>query len=666
MLVLPENQRLLSIDRRKQLALAQLVVLFPLLFSLPAVIAVLILLPPGWVLFCSLKNRKAQVNRWLLVGLTLAVAVLVWRYFGTLRGKDAGVALIAVMYSLKILESWKYRELNLLLTLGFFVLSMSFLFTQSFWLLLYMFAAYGFLLLVLMKANAYENLAFNWRTSAKLLAWTLPLMILMFLFFPRLPGPLWKMPGQSSAGTGISDSMTPGDIGVLNLSNDPAFRVKFIEEPTLLPAQLYWRGLVFENYDGLTWRADPRRREISATVDYEDENLLSYFVTLEATRQRWLFGLDIPIEIDANARGRSDGTFVSRFDINKRVRYQMTSALNSVIEPELSSVAREINLSIPGNSNPQAVQWSQEQYAQIKDPKNYVDFLLRYINQQPFYYTLQPPIMAEQMVDDFWFNHKRGFCEHYASSMVFMLRAAGIPARVITGYQGGEYNAIGDYYLIMQRDAHAWLEYWLDGSGWIRVDPTSAIAPSRIEPSLLEEIGQRGWLFDSLPDVEMVEQNWVDYARHWMDNANTFWREWIIDFNQSSQWDLLSALKLNQIPKYFLYTSIIILISLVSVFIWFKLAWKPRVRDRLSKVMYKLLGFLKAQGIEKAPGEGILSFTQRVSQQKSGWREPLQSIAAEYMRLRFGSPPEGDSQIEPNQRLEAFEQQVKSFIRQQA
>jgi transglutaminase-like putative cysteine protease len=636
MLVLPEQQRILTFEKRKYLALAQWVVLFPLLFTLPTIIAVFILLPPSWVLLASYRNKDAPINRWLLMVITLALALFIWRYFGTLRGKDAGVALIAVMYSLKILESWHYRELNLLLTLGFFVLAMSFLFIQSFWLLLYLFFAYGFLMYVLMRANTYHDLAIDWRSSAKLLGWTIPIMILLFLFFPRLPGPLWKMPGEMTAGTGITDSMTPGDIGVLNLSEEPAFRVKFLSKKNFLPNQLYWRGLVFEHYDGVNWRPDQRRKPIDNSVRYVEDAMVSYQVTMEATKQRWLFGLDIPIESDSNAIVFSDGTFVSRFNINQRYRYQMTSAIGAVIEAELSPLARQINLNLPESSNPQARQWAVEQFSRIQDAELFVDFLLRYINQQPFYYTLNPPIMMEQMVDDFWFNHKRGFCEHYAGSVVFMLRAAGIPARVVTGYQGGEYNEIGDYYLIMQRDAHAWLEYWLDGKGWVRVDPTSAIAPSRIEANLLQDIGQRGWLFDSLPELESVKLGWIDFARQWMDNANTFWREWILDFNQTSQWDLLSRLSLHKLPKSWLYGLVMTIIVLITVLMGYRWIGAPIKQDRLSKTMHRWLSYLAKQGIEKAPNEGMLDFAARVAKQIPEKKNTIDEIVLSYLELRFG------------------------------
>ncbi len=641
MLQLPEHQRMLNPDVLKRLAVVQLLILLPIAYVLPLVFTPLILAAPVWVALRIQFRRSPRINRWLLIAITLLTAVLVWRYFGTIRGRDAGVALIGVMYSLKILESQKYRDLNLLLTLGFFVISMAFLFNQSFILMLYMFALFLLIVHSLMLVNANNTIHMQWKLGAKILVLTLPLMIILFLFFPRLPGPLWKMPNQSSAGTGISDSMTPGDIGALNLSELPAFRVKFNSQQKPLASQLYWRGLVFENYDGLTWREDEQRNNIFNPIFIAPEQLsdsaFDYAITLEPSRQRWLFALDIPVNLPNRNRRliQSDATFKSPIKINKRIKYQVISDTQQPLEQQLSPIARQINLALPEEGNDQSRVWATQQYALVNDPQEFVNFLLRYINNEPYFYTLQPPIMLEDMVDDFWFNHKKGFCEHYAGAMTFMLRAAHIPARVVTGYQGGEYNPVGDYYLIMQRDAHAWIEYWVEDKGWIRVDPTSAIAPFRIDESLLQEMGARGFLFDELPSAEMLESDWLDYARQWMDNANTFWREWVIDFDQSNQFNLFKKFNLDGFSKRVIY----VIGGVVFIFIVALIGWRImrnyEPQDDTAKAFNQLLKLLKSKGFEKPVQQGAQSFLQEVWSKKPQWKSSLEPILKTYLHLRY-------------------------------
>ena len=634
MLVLPENQRQLSSNKKQSLALVQLLILFPLMLQLPIILTAIVLFAPIYVLVRGRLNQSMVVNRWLLLTISLLVAIFVYQYYGTFRGKDAGVALIVCMYSLKLLESWKYRDFNLILTLSFFIFSMTFLFTQSFWVLPYMFLAFAVIIYVLMRGNAYASISFSWKPALKLLLLSAPLMVLLFLFFPRLPGPLWKMPGQQSSGSGVSDTMTPGDISTLNLIDEPAFRVKFTTDALPKTSDLYWRGLVFESYDGITWRESEQRSDIAKNIQTQGE-VFEYFVTLEPTRQRWLFALDIPVKFRQQSRLNSDATLVSPYRINKRVRYRVSSAPEAIISEALTPVARQINLELPEDSNEQSKQWAIEKFTQAGSAELFVAALLKHINQQPYFYTLTPPIMEREMVDDFWFNHRSGFCEHYASSFVFMLRAAGIPARVVTGYQGGEYNQVGGYYLIKQKDAHAWAEYWVQDKGWVRVDPTSAVAPSRVDVSLQAEMMERGFLFDELPDAELLSSGWLDYASQWFDNANSFWQEWVLDFNQDNQWDLLKWLKLQSLPAYYVNGIVLLVVFAVIYFLWRRISRQHTHLDDVAKAYQRVLNRLAKKGVKKRIDEGAQQFFSRVIKQNPQWQHQLSPILRDYQTLRY-------------------------------
>ncbi len=642
MLLLPDHQRILSPVALRRLAICQILVLFPFAFLLPSVFAASLFLAPLWIFWRSHKSLSTRINRWLVLFFTLLLAVAIFFYFGTFRGKDAGVTLIAAMYSLKILESKKYRDFNLLMTLGFFVLAMSFLFTQSFLAIVYMITTFVILVHALMQANVEGEVRLPWRNSIRLIAFSFPLVIFLFLFFPRLPGPLWKMPGQNTAGSGVTDSMTPGDIGDLNLSDEPAFRVKFFDGAKPTPSELYWRGLVFERYDGVTWtKSDIRSRRINNAVQSQGD-LYRYSVTLEPTQQRWLFGLDIPIDVEQKIPVGSDATLAARAKILQRVRYEMASDPSAKLETELSPEFRRINLFLPSGVNSNSVQWAVQQKLDYPNAQSFVEYLLRYINRESFYYTLTPPIMREDMVDDFWFNHQRGFCEHYAGAMVVLLRAAGIPARVVTGYQGGEYNQIGDYWLIRQRDAHAWVEYWLEGGGWKRVDPTSAIAPSRIEPQLLADLGMRGFLFDQIPGADLLQQGLTDYFRLWMDNANNLWREWVIDFNQGNQFNLLSKWRLDKLGRNGIIVVAVVLFCLLVAFSGWKMLKNAPKLDDTAKVYRRLLKVLARKGFEKKASEGPKDFFSRVLAERPQWQSQLAPILRNYLHLKFSNPANAD------------------------
>ncbi|MEL0068610.1 MAG: DUF3488 and transglutaminase-like domain-containing protein, partial [Gammaproteobacteria bacterium] len=445
--------------------LTQLVVLFPLFQFLPPWVTAICLACIGYRFYLKRFNKRLP-GRVLTAVVGLLGGILIFLEFKTFQGRDAGVSLIVLMFSLKLMEMRWYRDAALVLFLSFFILVAHFLYSQSILMTIYMLAALAVILSALMALNRVDgarNLKSLGWASGKIILQALPIMLILFFLFPRLAQPLWQMPSGSTGTTGISDSMTPGDIGSLVTFTEPAFRVKFDGQPPP-GAQRYWRGLVFSDFDGLTWsrNQDPFRPAFSSQTDIELKGApVTYELLMEPHRRNWLYALEMPESMDGIGRMTTEYTWLRRFNLTNKLSYEIVSYPESSFGLVLDNRTRQINLDLPDDYNPVTRDWVANVRAQYPDDEAFIQMILRYINQQAYHYTLSPGTMAENTVDDFWFNKQRGFCEHYAGAFVFIMRAAGIPSRVVTGYQGGEMNPYGDYMIVRQSDAHAWTEVWL-------------------------------------------------------------------------------------------------------------------------------------------------------------------------------------------------------------
>jgi transglutaminase-like putative cysteine protease len=582
--------------------IAQQLALLPLYFYIPLWISAISLVVTGTVYVAQIKGQWA-IPTWLKVAITVAVAAGVLLSFQRLSGRDAGVALIAVMYALKIIEVKSHRDIYVLMNLGFFIVLAGFLFNQS-----PLIAAYQFLpvaaILNALTANhsltqtnrvMHRSFGQTVRQLSKYLVLALPLMVVLFIFFPRLSGPIWKMPGGSSATSGISDTMSPGAISNLQLFDKVAFRVKFDGEAPM-GNDLYWRTLVLDEFDGLTWSRHFSRFEkpIKSQFDLQKQakensnetldddrayqygpDFFRYDISLEATKHRWLTLLDTPVDIPKRARLFSD--YSARLDhrLIDRTRYSGVSNIRLPLDLDLSDSDRNKMTKIPLQGNPRAKQWAIEARAASVDDRDYIMSVLKRINRQEYFYTLSPPIMQQDIIDSFWFDEQMGFCEHYAGTLVYLARAAGVPARVVVGYQGAEKNPLSDYWIVRYANAHAWTEVWFSGEGWVRIDPTSAIAPHRVEQQLQLDYNQRDSLFDDFAfgAVDLADIGWYKEFQYWMDKANTGWNDWVLDYSQGSQRKLFKGLGLENFSAKqvtFLMISILAVFLLVMGFKWVK------------------------------------------------------------------------------------------------
>lgn len=637
------------------LLIAQQAVLFPLYFFTPLWIVLL----NGFCIANVLAihwQKTWQCPRWLKNAVTLAAIAGVFFSFHKISGRDAGVALIAAMYSLKILELNKTRDANLMLALGFFMMLAGFLFSQKPWIAFYQLIPLLAILnafIVMQSLQPDQNLRQSIPSLARKLSsyllLALPIMLLLFVFFPRLAGPIWRMPGMPSSTSGISDTMSPGEFSQLHLSERVALRVKF-DQKVPNKAQMYWRTLVLDQYDNLTWtrkgaaivgepQFDPKTRQ---KLDLDNQRV-DYTITLEPTSQNYLPTLDSPFKIPDNARMVADSITFFPSKVYDRLRYSASSLPTTSVPPfrrevTLSSELLERYTALPRQGNPRAKHWAMQQRQLFASDQDFINAILHKINQEAFYYTLSPPIMEEDMVDSFWFDFQKGFCEHYAGALVYLARAANIPARVVIGYQGAEENPLADYWIVRDSDAHAWTEIWLADLGWVRVDPTSAIAQHRVELDLLNQVRERDTLFDGSELLSIEDLSLLSKAGFWLDGFNNRWNDWVLDYNRRSQQSLMERWGLSHISPSQIFSFVIaglalfvVLLSLVSFY--HRPHHSPVTRSFL-RLQKKLAG-QEADLLDLS--EGPEQIRQQLTKLDSEKYRPMVVLLNEYIKLRYQS-----------------------------
>ncbi|HYN54442.1 MAG TPA: DUF3488 and transglutaminase-like domain-containing protein, partial [Methylotenera sp.] len=476
------------------------------------------------------KNNWPFPNLWLRLPITFAGGFAVLATYGTLFGRDAGIALFAVMISLKLLETKTKRDFIVMVILGYFLTVNTLLFTQAIWVSLIILPALIGLTACLVNVS-HPNNSLNYKIQAKLagrlLLQSAPIMLVLFILFPRIPGPIWGIPQDTYSGmTGLSDTMEPGNISDLTLSSKVAFRAQF---KSTIPAnnQLYWRGPVFWHQAGRSWQMT------SDKIQHPQESLetsgaaTDYTITLEPHNRNWLLMLDLPTTLPSSAVVKHDMQVLSKEPVRTRLRYEGRSYLQYKLAEKLGDYERTLSLQLLEDENPKTRQLANQWVSEKKSPLNIVNAALTMFREQAFVYTLAPPRLGNEPVDDFLFNTKRGFCEHYASSFVYLMRAAGIPARIVTGYQGGELNPNGNYLIVRQSDAHAWAEVWLEGRGWVRVDPTSAVSPDRIESGIGSALPDSDLLpILSRQDYPILKKLYLNW-----DAVNNGWNQWVLGYD---------------------------------------------------------------------------------------------------------------------------------------
>ncbi len=557
------TRKLLALPAYYWVLIAQVIVILPHAAHLPlwlmgfALVSIIAQLPRIKAKFKKLTHLKRVYQSMQMLGFLLGLVGL-WLTYNTAFGLDMGVAFLVLCLISKLWELYKRRDAYVVLNLSLFVLASLFLMDQGIVTTVEVIIGAVIVLLAFIALNDDGNTRGDGRlrTLGVLGIGALPLLVVLFLFFPRLP-PLWsvQLSGQQAT-TGVSDSMSPGDFANLGQSTELAFRVEFADKRPP-QQQLYWRGLVFSEFDGVTWRPSPQQREwqpapqmpnwiANALATVPDEVKIApnrYQIILEPTQQNWLFGLDYPFAQQQDISITSNFTLRKDQPVTQQLRYDVLQFAPMRIDPVLSDESRRLNLALPSSGNPQARLLAQQLFAQSdSDPVRYIQAIERWINQTEFRYTLSPPRLNTNRIDEFLFDTKAGFCEHYSSSFTFMLRAAGIPARVVAGYQGGEPSRNGNVWEVRQMDAHAWTEVWLEGQGWVRVDPTAFVAPERVEQGMDSLIQARGaTMFGDGAGAQISYQQYqmLQTLRRLSDQASYYWQKDVVGYDQDKQADSL-------------------------------------------------------------------------------------------------------------------------------
>jgi transglutaminase-like putative cysteine protease len=629
----------LSRDKQDTLLLvgAALLVIAPHFAHLPWWIGGTVCATLLWRVLLTLRGRRLPPV-WLLLPIALVAMGGVFQSYGTLLGRDPGVAMLALLLAFKLLEMHAKRDLYTVLFLSFFLMLTNFFYSQTMLTGLAMAATIVVLLTVQVTFQYTGNvppLGRRLRLAGRMFLLAAPLAAALFVLFPRFEGPLWGSPGDGGGTrSGLSDTMAPGTMTNLALSEDVAFRVRFDGAP---PAQdrLYWRGVVLSHYDGRTWtRIGGRlyRRDGDAMTLRVGGRPAPYEVTLEPSERRWLFTLELTppaLDVPGERVGVSDEleSFTVR-PIHQRVRYRAAAYPDYSVQPSLDPALTGKWLQLPPGFNPKTRALARTLREGRADDARIVAGTLLLLRTKGFAYTLQPPLLGRDAVDDFLFATRQGFCEHYAGAFVFLMRAAGIPARVVTGYQGGELNPVDGYMTVRQSDAHAWAEVWLKERGWLRVDPTAAVAPDRVRLGLGGALPRQAPF--GIAALGNDKDSWLARLRFHASAANNAWNQWILDYNPERQRNFLTELSARAVDWH----------TLAAVPALLALGWSWRLlraRRRRNPVQtaWERFGVLLARhGVVRAPDEGPHTLARRVAalalpdERKAAMAEFLQLYAA--------------------------------------
>ncbi len=592
----------------------------------------------NWVL-----SSRASVFWGVLGGIAIKL------HYGYFIGRDPCVAFLFLLVGCKYAETRKQSDATTLMCLSGFLLLTQYFYSQTIFSAVLTIPAVMSLgaALGILNEHSKRSLASHTRLVGRMLVQGAPIAALLFVVFPRLPGPLWSLPEDAAATTGLSNSMSPGDIGQLSQSDEVAFRVDFDGAPPDT-RDLYWRGPVMSNFDGRNWSVNTLQADGAIETDDgaysssagENEkrsgNAISYTVTLQPHNRKWLFALEqassLPSSGESDASKNrlnpiilSDKQIMSKLPITKLIQYKQTSLMLDRYTPVTEPSALDLILA---GKNTRTAAFADELYSQHNSPKAYANALLNWFNTQPFSYTLQPSLLGDRPIDEFMFDTQNGFCGHYASAFVVMMRAAGIPARIVTGYQGGEMN--DDYMIVRQSSAHAWAEAFINGQ-WVRYDPTAAVAPSRVDYGLAQALPEG----EPIPRLARLDNDWIKRASLRWDKVNHGWQRMVVDFNNESQSKFWKKLGM---PDPQLWQITLGLLILAAAWCLWVLrpnhsALAPLTEDQKHWRAYSQ--YLETLGVTRLTGETGAQFTQRASAQLREQNELIKRLGLAFSKLNF-------------------------------
>jgi protein-glutamine gamma-glutamyltransferase len=593
-------------------------------------------------------HSRALAPMWLKLPLIVLLTCAVVAHYGTLFGREPGSAFAVGLLVLKLLESERSRDARVGVAFACFALMSALLFDQG--MIVTLLVAIALVpalstLRALEPGRTHTSLARELPSALAALGYALPLALIAFLFVPRLGSPLWGAPASDQAHTGLGTRMSPGDFTELLTDDTPAFRVSFNGAP---PAndQRYFRAFVMWGFDGRTWEYSASGRRISPST-LEPGPTIDYQISLQPTHQRVLPTLDVPVAPPADAHMSADHEVFADKPVDEARHYSVSSSLRYRLEAQLDERTRQLGLQLPANFDPRArdlaAQWRRQFGG---DDAAIVRASLALFHDGGFRYTLAPAPLGRDSIDDFLFSTREGFCEHYASSFTFLMRAAGIPARIVTGYQGGYWNRMGNYLLMRQSDAHAWSEVWLAGRGWVRFDPTGAVRPERVSlGAQAADAGEGAW----------YQSAWLQNVQNRWDIVNRWWDQGVIGFDSLRQQGLLTPFGIRQAEVADLALALAIGCGVLVAVALGLAMFRPEEGDAVQIAMAKLQRKLAQAGIVRRASEGPQHYLMRAARALPGCRMELEQLQEVYLDLRYAHdepPPES---------LRVFHRRIRDF-----
>jgi len=621
----------------QQIGLLMGLVCFPHLLMQPVWLAAVLAI--CLIIFCSLTPLiRSKIPAWLSIFLALISLGVVFKAHETLIGREGGVAILVALSIIKLYETRTLRDAHSMFLLALFTTGVGFLQGQAPWqAAIALLAVLAIFSIALKLENPNLSLGISSKKSIRLIAEAIPIALILFVLFPRLPAPLWSTPSEKIGLSGLSgEQMSPGSLSQLIQDDSIAFRAEF---KNLTPSQdqLYWRGPVFDVFDGERWL--PAKNSYGAVPSIIAQGpKVDYQITLEPHQQNWLLALDLPTTTPSDAIVGQQLQLLRSTPITQRLRYQATSTLSWQTQGDIGVAAA---LQLPANLNPKtralAASWLN------LPPAERVQAGLDWLKSNGFSYTLSPPLLRQRdRIDEFLFASKQGYCEHFSSSFAFLMRAANVPARVVTGYQGGLLNPSSNYYIIRQADAHAWIEVWLAGQGWQRVDPTFVISPTRIERGLGTSFQGAG-----LPMMLRSDHFWLKTVRLKLDVFVNNWNQWVIGYDDKRQLDLLKQLGIDEFLslRFLLWLAGGIALSLGGFALWLLLSNRPPPVDLASLLYQRFCKKMSQHQLHKAPSETVLQFAQRCQLQCPAQSTAIMEITQLYQEARYAQNREALQQL---------------------
>jgi transglutaminase-like putative cysteine protease len=610
-----------------------------------------------------------------LLLVTIGLVVGVSMEYNATVGKDSGSALLIGLLCLKLFETQTFRDVSMLSNIAIFSLVVNFLYDQSILVAIVTLVALVFLFSgVIGYGHRHprphrhprrrgwakpEALAFpgadhermHFILAGKMLLQAFPFAIALFLLFPRIDGSLWGLPEDAFSGsTGLTEEMSPGLISQLSNNDDIAFRVKF-DTPMPAAAQLYWRGPVMGHFDGFTWSAAAKKEPMTDPMDYSAfDQVARYTITLQPHNRYWLFALDSPVDLPENSFLSAENQVLSQARVNQVQRYQLVSKTHYLLPAEANTLSGY--LQVPQQSSPRSRQLVRT-LSVPNDPEATLAAVLNYFSEHGFFYTRNAPRLSQQPIDEFLFDSKRGYCEHFASSFTVLMRLAGVPSRVVTGYLGGEVNPLDDVLAVRQSDAHAWSEVYLGpNKGWVRIDPTAYIPPSNIE----SPEDQRRLSSGAVQPFVAAEQTWLAQglrqAGYAWDLVNNQWSQWVLDYNSRQQQAFFAALGFPELTWQGLTQGMLLAVGMLAALLAAGIFARPfQRRQRVQAYYARFVKRFGKYGIRKSGSEGASDFSQRASAEFPEKRSQIQEISDLYNQLRYG---EGGN-------IDLLKEKVKAF-----